>query len=119
MDVFLDDADCRSFIARLERVAARRLWRCPAYTLMTNHFHLLVETSIDELSAGMRVLKSGYAQHFNEKYGRVGHLFQGRFEARVIRDEAHMVTAREYIWNNAVAIGRCNTADDWPWNGSI
>ena len=66
----------------------------------------------------MRVLNGFYAQQFNDKYHRVGLLFQGRFDARVLRDDEHLTNACEYIWNNAVRIGRCKTAADWPWNGA-
>jgi REP-associated tyrosine transposase len=118
-DIFLDDEDCRRFLALLERVAKRRHWRCPAYTLMSNHYHLLVESRIEELSAGMRTLNGSYAQHFNERHARVGHLFQGRFDVRVLRDDEHLVNACEYIWNNPVRVGRCVTAADWPWNGRV
>jgi putative transposase len=118
-DIFLDDHDCRRFVGLLRRVAERRNWRCPAYTLMTNHYHLLVESRIEELSAGMRTLNGSYAQRFNEKYVRVGHVFQGRFDARVLRDDEHLANACEYIWNNPVRIGLCKTVAEWPWNGRV
>jgi REP element-mobilizing transposase RayT len=118
-DIFGDDDDRRQLVRLLWRVAQRWNWRCPAYTLMTNHFHLLVDTELDALSAGMSALNGTYAQQFNEKYVRVGHLFQGRFEARVLRDDEHLENACEYVWNNAVRAGLCETAADWPWNGSI
>ncbi len=96
-----------------------RGWRCHAYTLMSNHYHLVVDTRIESLSSGMRVLNGFYAQQFNDKYRRVGHLFQGRFDARVLRDDEHLAAACEYVWNNPVRIGRCKSAADWPWNGSF
>jgi REP element-mobilizing transposase RayT len=118
-DIFLVDNDRRLFIRLLTRVAERRAWRLPAYTLMTNHYHLLVDTRIEDLSEGLRVLNGTYAQQFNETRGRIGHLFQGRSEVRVLRDDEHFANACEYIWNNAVRIGLCETAADWPWNGSV
>jgi len=86
---------------------------------MSNHFHVLVDSRLEDLSFGMHGLNGTYAQQFNERYERVGHLFQGRFDARVLRDDEHLENACEYIWNNAVRIGRCETAADWPWNGRI
>jgi REP element-mobilizing transposase RayT len=117
--IFGDDEDRRELLRLLWRVARRWAWRCPAFTLMTNHFHLLVDTELEALSAGMSALNGLYAQEFNEKYTRVGHLFQGRFEARVLRDEEHLENACAYVWNNPVRVGLCETAADWPWNGSI
>jgi REP element-mobilizing transposase RayT len=86
---------------------------------MTNHFHLLVETSLDDLSTGMHRLQGPYAQRFNMKYGRVGHLFQERFHTWVIRDERHFARTLEYISNNPVVAGLCETAADWQWTGSV
>jgi len=118
-DIFRIDADRRFFIRLLTRVAKRRQWRLPAYTLMTNHYHLLVETRIEELSRGLQNLNGFYAQLFNEIHARTGHLFQGRAEVRVVRDDEHLVNACEYIWNNPVRAGLCATAAEWPWNGSL
>jgi len=118
-DIFLDDDDRQRFIRILERVARGRNWRCPAYTLMTNHYHAIVDCELESLSAGMAKLNGSYAHQFNEKYARVGHLFQGRFEAWVVRDEEHLASASEYVWNNPVRAGLCETAADWPWNGRI
>jgi REP element-mobilizing transposase RayT len=84
---------------------------------MTNHFHLLVETSLDELSIGMHRLQGPYAQRFNAKYARVGHLFQERFHTWVIRDDLHFARTIDYIRNNPVVAGECETAEDWPWTG--
>ena len=101
------------------RVAKRRAWQLPAYTLMTNHYHLVVDTRMEDLSEGLRMLNGTYAQHFNETHGRTGHLFQGRSEVRVVQDEEHLANACEYVWKNAVRVGLCDAAADWPWNGSI
>jgi REP-associated tyrosine transposase len=118
-DIYLDDRDHRDFIGLLRVVARRWNWRCPAYTLMSNHFHLLVDARIEDVSRGMQTLKGAYARQFNEDHDRVGHLFQGRFEIRVLAGEEHLRNACEYIWNNPVRVGMCETAADWPWNGSV
>ena len=118
-EIFLDDADRRHFVRLIERVARARGWNVPAYTLMPNHYHLLVETRVEELSVGMRTINGRYAQQFNERHQRVGHLFQGRFDVRVIGDEEHFALACEYVWNNPVRAGLCEAADDWPWSGRV
>jgi putative transposase len=118
-DIFLTDADCRRFLALLERVAARSNWRLPAFTLMKNHYHALIAARIEDVSAGLRLLNGAYAQYFNETHDRTGHLFQGRSEVRVLRDDEHLTNACAYIWNNPVRIGRCSAAREWPWSGSI
>jgi putative transposase len=118
-DIYRTDADRRSFVRLLTRVAERQHWRVPAYTLMTNHYHLLVDTRIEELSSGLQRLNGFYARLFNESHARSGHLFQGRSGVRVMRDDEHLANTCEYIWNNAARIGLSASAADWPWNGSI
>ena len=84
---------------------------------MDNHYHALIETRLDRLSAGLHRLNGRHAQRFNERHGRVGHLFQDRFFARVLRDDEHLSAACFYIWNNPVRVGLCPQAGDWPWSG--
>ncbi len=104
---------------RLRGIAGELGWTCFLYCLMTTHYHLLVAGDLERLSKGMQRLNAPYAQQFNAKYGRVGHLFQERFHAQVVRDELHFARAYEYIRNNPVAAGMCATASDWPWTGRV
>ena len=84
---------------------------------MGNHYHALIEASRDSLSAGLHRLNGTHAQRFNKRHGRVGHLFQDRFHARVLRDDEHLAHACEYVWNNPVRAEICLEAHDWPWSG--
>lgn len=58
---------------------------------MTNHYHLLIETPEGSLSAGMRQLNGVYTQRFNRARGRVGHVFQGRFKAILVEQDAYLL----------------------------
>ena len=118
-EIFHDEVDRRLFLARLGRLANELGWSCSLYCLMTTHFHLLVATSLERLSFGMHRLEGPYAQRFNAKYARVGHLFQERFYVKVVRDDRHYANTHEYIRNNPVRAGLCAAAEDWPWTGSI
>ena len=118
-DIFHDDADRRLFVAGLRRLAEDLRWQCFVYCLMSNHFHLLIATSLTDLSDGMQRLQSPYAQRFNRRYARVGHLFQERFHARAIEGELDFERVYEYVRNNPVAADLCAAAEDWPWTGSI
>ncbi len=91
-------------------------WRLHAYCLMTNHFHLLVETPETNLSSGMQRLKSGYAAYFNERHLLVGHLFQQRFDSRLIESEEHFSESLRYIALNPVRAGLCEHPAQWPWS---
>ena len=83
--VFRDDRDRERFLEILEAVADRYRWRVLAYCLMGNHFHLLVMTLEPTLARGMRQLNGVYAQWFNRRQLRVGHLFQGRDKAVAVQ----------------------------------
>ena len=79
-DIFLDAMDREAFLAILGREIAQHGWNCYAYCLMDNHYHLLIETPEANLVQGMQRLNSMYAQRFNRRHQRVGHLFQGRID---------------------------------------
>lgn len=111
--LFLDDID-RTEWKKLFVDAERRFgWRIHAWVLLDNHFHLLVETTQPELSKGMQRLNGLYAIRFNRRYDRKGHLFQGRFETRVVEDDGYLAVVTEYIYENATRVG----LSAWPWRG--
>jgi putative transposase len=117
--LFRDDTDRLDFIAQLARTAMGHFWACHAYCLMTTHYHLLVGTSRESLSLGMHRLNGMYAQRFNARHTRRGHVFDGRFEAYVVNDEAHFAEASRYIFENPVKAGLCERACDWRWSGGL
>ena len=67
---------------------------------MDNHYHLLIETSKENLSIFMRILNANYAKYFNKKYKRSGHLWQDRFKSKYITSENYLYTLVRYIENN-------------------
>ncbi|WGV98266.1 transposase [Vibrio sp. YMD68] len=76
--IYLDEADFTLFLEVLAETCERFNWVIHSYCLMTNHYHLLIETPEGNLSKGMRQLNGVYTQRFNRKHHRVGHLYQGR-----------------------------------------
>ena len=90
-DIVRDDADLRLLLSVAEDVVARFGWYCHAYRLMPNHHHFLFETPAPDLSQGMQRLDGTYAQLFNRRHGLDGHLFQGRFGARFIESNLHLI----------------------------
>lgn len=118
-DIFLDDADRTSFMKLMVRAVNEWAWKCHAYCLMRNHYHLIIETELGRLSRGFHQLNGAHAQRFNRRHKRVGHLFQDRFHARVIRGEEHLAAACAYVWNNPVRLGLCVEAHEWEWSGEL
>ncbi len=86
------------------------------YCLMSNHYHLLIEISTDNLSKFMRQLNMNYAIYFNKKYKRVGHLWQGRFKSWFVTDEAYLYTLMLYIEQNPLKANMVKTLKAYPYS---
>ena len=115
--LFVDDQDRHVYLNRLGRTVVKHEWRLLTYCLMPNHVHLLVETAVPNLSAGMQWLNGQYARWFNRRHGRVGHLFQGRFGSTRIEDDAHLWMTARYVIRNPVEAGLCRRCEEWAWSG--
>jgi REP element-mobilizing transposase RayT len=100
----------------LAETAERFSWLVLAYCQMGNHYHLLVETPRPTLSRGMRHLNGVYAQRFNARHGRVGHVFQARFHARLVERDEHLLAVAAYIPTNPVRARLCSTPVSWRWS---
>jgi putative transposase len=114
--IFLDDVDRSRFLEQLGEVVARSRWECHAYCLMTNHYHLLLETGEPNLSKGMRQLNGTYAQWFNARHERVGHLLQGRFGGIVVERESHWLEVARYVVLNPVRAGMVRSPEHYLWS---
>jgi REP element-mobilizing transposase RayT len=114
--IYLDDGDRVSYLTMLARVVSRREWCCLGYCLMDNHVHLLVETPLPNLAAGMQWLHGRFAELFNARHGRSGHVFQGRYGSVLMNSQAQVLMAIAYIARNPVAAGMCPEPADWPWS---
>jgi putative transposase len=115
-DIFLDDSERRVFLKRLAQVVRRFNVLCHAYCQMTNHYHLAITTLEPNLSRAMQYLNGRYAQWWNRKHERVGHVFQARFHSQVIQDDAYLVNACKYIALNPVRAGMVSSPEGWPWS---
>ena len=115
-DIFLDDPDREKFLDVLDQAVERFNWLCHAYCLMTNHYHLLIETVDPTLSRGMRQLNGVYTQAFNRRHERVGHLFQGRYKAILVEKEAYLLELSRYIVLNPVRAKMVKKPEEWEWS---
>jgi putative transposase len=102
-----DNADRTLFLDILGRTCGRTGWEIHAYCLMSNHFHLVVETPRSNLSAGMQWLLGSYTQGFNRRHRLSGHLFGGRYKALLVdgRQGTYFRQVCDYVHLNPVRAG--------------
>jgi putative transposase len=111
-----DDVDRRAWVEVLGQACDRFNWRVHAWCLMTNHYHVLVETPDGNLSSGMRHLNGVWSQRFNRRHGRVGHVFQGRFKAILVQRQNYLLELARYVVLNPVRAGMVGSAGDYAWS---
>jgi REP element-mobilizing transposase RayT len=114
--IFRNNQDKKSYLELLALVVKRFHWLCHGYCLLGNHYHLLIETLESNLSRGMKQLNGIYSQKFNNKYKRVGHLFQGRYKAILVEKESYLLELSRYIVLNPVRAGIVSQPEEWPWS---
>jgi putative transposase len=119
MDVFRTVGDRRVFLALLDRIAREREWILHAWCLMTNHYHLVLETPQPDLSAGLQNLNGLYAQWFNAWHLRTNHLFGRRFWSKRILEDGQLLATADYVFHNPVRAGLCAEPSDWRWLGGL
>ena len=113
--IFDDAADRVHFLETLENNLDASSVQMYAWCLMGNHVHLLLKGPMDAISTCMKNTLSSYAQYFNAKSGRTGHLFQGRFKSEPIDSDEYLLTVACYIHNNPVKAGLAS-AERYRWS---
>jgi putative transposase len=114
--IYEDDEDRVAFLGILRDVVEAFRWRCHAYCLMANHYHLFVETPEGNLSKGMRQLNGVYTQWSNRNHRLSGHLFQGRYKGILVDSDAYLLALSRYIVLNPVAAGLVEDPAAWRWS---
>jgi REP-associated tyrosine transposase len=115
-DIFRDDHDREFFLELLGKCVKRFDWILTAYVLMSNHFHLVIQLTAETLSRGMGWLNGNYAQAFNRRHDRVGHLVQGRPDMRLVEKEAYFLSVLRYDALNPVRAGMVARPEDYVWS---
>ncbi len=102
--LFKDDLDRRRFVETLAEACAKTAWQTHAYCLMENHFHLVIETPLANLVAGMKWFLGTYTSRFNRRHKLFGHLFSGRYKALLVDGSGHgyLRTVCDYVHLNPV-----------------
>jgi putative transposase len=114
--IFKNDSDRTLFLDTVAQVNQRFHWICHAYCLMNNHYHLVIETPDGNLSKGMRQLNGVYTQAYNKRYGRVGHLFQGRFKGILVQKDSHLLEVCRYVVLNPVRANSIKHPRLYKWS---
>ncbi len=125
-NIFYDDEDYHRFVQVLfqmvyptDELTGKHLpAHCIfyAYCIMSNHVHLLVRESSESLASVIKRIGVTYAQYFNKKYTRYGHLFQDRFRSEPVNDSAYFFTLLQYIHQNPVAAGLSTDVASYRWS---
>lgn len=115
-DIVRNDDDRQRWRQGLSITVIRHGWELLSYVLMDNHFHLFVRTPEANLACGMQAFLSGYATWFSRRRGGRGHVFQGRYDSRLVEGSSYYWTVSRYVHLNPVRAGMVARAGDWPWS---
>ena len=100
MEIFKECMNYQIFLLLLKKALERYGGIVHAYCLMTNHYHLLLETEQQEVWKIMKMISHQYAMYYNHSNGYRGHLFEGRYKACIVRDDTYFLQTSRYILNN-------------------
>jgi len=115
-NIFNCDKDKERFLTYLEQSYIKFNTIIHTYCLMDNHYHLLIETPLANLSKHMQMVNSSYTTYFNLKYNRLGHLFQGRYKALLVDKDSYIQELSRYIHLNPVRAKVALTPDRYFWS---
>lgn len=115
-DVFRSQRDREKFLEYLASATERYGAVIHAYCLLSNHYHLLMETPEGNLSQIMRHVNGAYTTYFNVKRKRTGHLFQGRFKAILVEADEYALELSRYIHLNPVRAGMVSRPEEYRWS---
>ena len=113
--LFEDDMDYKYFLSLMLRYKNDTGIKICAYCLMENHVHLLLYDEKTMVSKYMQKIEISYAEYYNKKYERTGHLFQDRFKSEIVYDERYFMTVFRYILRNPEKAGICKT-ESYRWS---
>lgn len=114
--IYKDEEDRRRFEALLGEVVKLRSLTLYAYVLMPNHFHLLLEVNRTPLSKVMQSLLYRYTRYYNQRYRKVGHLFQGRYRAILCDRDSYLMELIRYLHLNPVRAGLIGDPSRYRWS---
>ena len=116
-EVFHKDEDYGAFVKLIGESCDRLPMRVLAHVLMPNHFHLVLWPHGDrDLGRWMQWLMTSHVRRYHRHYETSGHVWQGRFKAFPIQQDAHLLTVLRYVERNPLRAGLVERAEEWPWS---
>lgn len=115
-NIFSSAGDKKKFLDYLEKTHQRFDILIHAYCLMSNHYHLLIETPCANLSKSLQYLNSSYTTYYNVKRKRFGHLFQGRFKSILIEKDSYLMELSRYIHLNPCQSKLVKFPEEFEWS---
>ncbi|MCQ2592935.1 MAG: transposase [Treponema sp.] len=114
-EIFYDDRDRYFFIRKLEFYVKEMGIAVFSYCLMDNHVHILIGNANLTMSKLIQKLATSYAMYFNRKYGRCGHLFQGRYKSEPVENDRYFKTVARYILQNPLKVNNIEL-HEYKWS---
>lgn len=111
-----NDVDRSELLDTLGLVVARKGWICLAFCILDTHYYLLVTTPEANLAEGMQLLNGIYAQRFNRRHARKGHVFRERYRPRRVATDAHLLLTVRYIALNPVRAKAADAPSTHRWS---
>lgn len=117
-DIFRDEIDYELYLNYLNEAMEyyKNKYNVIAYVLMTNHVHIIIETTDKDVSDFIKRVHSRYAWNFNKKYKYIGHLFQDRYRAELIENDRYMLEVSRYVHLNPVKANMVEKPEEYKWS---
>ena len=113
--IYHDDEDFTRFLEIVQEASDEYGFLIFSFCLMSNHYHLLLKTTLENLSHLMQKINSRYSVYYNNKYKRVGPLWQGRFKSWFVYDENYLKSLVKYIEYNPIKAGITKNIGEYRW----
>jgi putative transposase len=115
-EIFTTDEDRSIFVDLLKESVEQWNVKIAAYCLLSNHYHLLIQTPDANISRCMRHVNGVYTQRFNREHTSDGQLFRGRYKAILIDADSYLLGVLRYIHRNPLRAGLVEDLDTYHWS---
>ncbi|MEW5919664.1 MAG: transposase [Bacillota bacterium] len=115
-EIFHDDHDRIRYLETLKRFKINDAYKVLGWCLMSNHIHLLLQESKEDIADIMKRIGVSFVWYYNRKYNTIGHLFQDRYKSEAVERDAYLLAVIRYIHQNPVKAGIVKRPADWKWS---